>query len=77
MKYVQHKIASMKEEFVDLISRDETTVFICGDAKGMATDVQATIINCFKEVQGLTDQEARKKIAEMTVAGRYKQDIWA
>ena len=51
-KYVQDLVRREKEAFVDLLMRESTTLFVCGDARNMAKDVNETVIQCVKDVLG-------------------------
>ena len=51
-KYVQDLIREQKEEFVPLLSDEKTTLFVCGDARNMARDVNDAIVECVAKVAG-------------------------
>ena len=50
--YVQNCISAFKEDFIKLVYDKKATIYVCGDAKNMAKDVNQTIINCTSEVLG-------------------------
>jgi cytochrome P450/NADPH-cytochrome P450 reductase len=65
-RYVQHHIREQAEALRQLVERG-AYVYICGDAKNMAPDVQ----NAFTEIlQAPTMDKLRAE-------GRYLQDVWA
>lgn len=51
-KYVQDIIKSHKKEFVELLMNPDTILFVCGDARNMAKDVNDTIIESVGEIEG-------------------------
>ncbi|SMN20823.1 similar to Saccharomyces cerevisiae YHR042W NCP1 NADP-cytochrome P450 reductase [Maudiozyma saulgeensis] len=73
--YVQHRLAERKEEISQLLQKG-AYVYVCGDAKRMAKDVQHAIANILSETKGLTESEAQEVVKAMKVAGKYQEDIW-
>jgi sulfite reductase alpha subunit-like flavoprotein len=52
LKYVQDCISAFKNEFIKLVYEEKATIYVCGDAKNMAKDVNQVIINSTSEVLG-------------------------
>jgi len=73
--YVQHRLAERQEEVSKLL-QNGAYVYVCGDAKRMAKDVQHAIVNILSESKGLTEPEAQEIVKAMKVAGKYQEDIW-
>ena len=74
-KYVQDRIDTEKEEFLNWLTVRNAMLFVCGDAKGMAVGVRETVRRILKEKMG--DEEGDKLLAEMISNKYYKEDIWA
>ena len=71
--YVQHKLWQQREQLLRWID-DGAHVYVCGDEKGMARDVDATLV---KILAGGKDAEAGKaRLKELSKAGRYQRDVY-
>lgn len=68
--YVQHRLWERREEVKGWIE-DGAHLYVCGDEKGMAKDVDATLV---KILGGLDAGEA--KLSELRKAGRYQRDVY-
>jgi sulfite reductase (NADPH) flavoprotein alpha-component len=73
--YVQHRLWERRAELLSWIA-DGAHLYVCGDEKGMAKDVDATLVKILSEpLKG--DLEAGKaKLKELTKAGRYQRDVY-
>jgi sulfite reductase alpha subunit-like flavoprotein len=56
---------------------EQATVYVCGDANGMAKDVLATFVDLLQIHAGLSQDEAKSYMNKMQEDGRYLQDIWS
>ena len=77
IKYVQNNITKHQAEFVKLFLEGDTILYVCGDARNMAIDVNNTVIKAVQDVENLTNSEAKIRVAELMVNKRYLQDIWS
>lgn len=68
--YVQHRLWERRDEVKGWVE-DGAHIYVCGDEKGMAKDVDATLV---KILGGLDTGEA--KLAELRRAGRYQRDVY-
>ena len=69
-RYVQHRLWDRRDELLGWIA-DGAHLYVCGDEKGMAKDVDATLVKI------LGDGEAGvAKLAELRKAGRYQRDVY-
>lgn len=75
-RYVQDNIRAHGEELVKLISEEGAIVYVCGDAKNMAKDVNQAFVDIFAQVKGITADEATKLIMKLRLDHRYKEDVW-
>ena len=73
--YVQHKILEQKEKVWDWIQQG-CYIYVCGDAKKMAKDVEATLKQVMKEAGGLSEEKARESIKELRSTKRYLLDVY-
>ncbi|KAL3837612.1 hypothetical protein ACJMK2_022958 [Sinanodonta woodiana] len=75
-RYVQDNIRLHREEIVKLLEEKNAQVFVCGDAKNMAKDVNQAFADCYVEVQGLSEDTAKTKLMQLRVHHRYSEDVW-
>ncbi|CAI4222297.1 unnamed protein product [Auanema sp. JU1783] len=74
--YVQDKLWESKEAVYKIIS-DGGYIYVCGDARCMARDVQATLLRIFREEGGKTEQEAAALFKDLEKQRRYQADVWS
>jgi len=74
--YVQHKIWENREQLWELI-HNGANIYVCGDARNMARDVQNTFLRIFKEVGGLDEVSAPKLMKDLERQRRYQADVWS
>jgi sulfite reductase (NADPH) flavoprotein alpha-component len=71
--YVQNMLWQQREQLLRWVD-DGAHIYVCGDEKGMAKDVDATLV---KILSGGKDAEAGKaRLKELTKAGRYQRDVY-
>ena len=68
--YVQHRLWQRRDELLGWIA-DGAHIYVCGDEKGMAKDVDATLVRILGGVETGT-----AKLAELRKAGRYQRDVY-
>lgn len=73
--YVQHKIAERKDEIAELLHQG-AYVYVCGDAKRMARDVQNALVDILVGTKGISAADGQEIIKAMKVAGKYQEDVW-
>ncbi|HML28759.1 MAG TPA: flavodoxin domain-containing protein [Hyphomicrobium sp.] len=73
--YVQHRLWERRNDLRSWLE-EGAHIYVCGDEKGMAKDVDQTLVKILAEpLKG--DQEAgRAKLKELTKAGRYQRDVY-
>ncbi|KAJ8342848.1 hypothetical protein SKAU_G00327760 [Synaphobranchus kaupii] len=75
--YVQHLLKQNKEHLWKLIHSENAHIYICGDARNMARDVQTAFYEIAEEEGGLTRTQAVDYIKRLMTKGRYSQDVWS
>jgi sulfite reductase (NADPH) flavoprotein alpha-component len=68
--YVQRRLWERRDEVLGWIA-DGAHVYVCGDEKGMAKDVDATLVKIF----GGGDA-GQAKLTELRKANRYQRDVY-
>lgn len=74
--YVQHLLKQNGKEVWNLIN-NHGHIFICGDAKYMAKEVEDTLVKIVHEHGSKELEEAKAYIEKMQADGRYQKDVWA
>lgn len=73
--YVQHRLWQRRAEILGWIA-DGAHVYVCGDEKGMAKDVDATLVKIFAGEASGDDEAGKAKLKELSKAGRYQKDVY-
>jgi len=73
--YVQHRLWERRTELLSWIA-DGAHVYVCGDEKGMAKDVDVTLVKILAEGAKGDLEAGRAKLKELTKAGRYQRDVY-
>ncbi|VDN57921.1 unnamed protein product [Dracunculus medinensis] len=71
--YVQHKLWENREAVWHSVE-NSAHIYVCGDARNMARDVQATFIKIFMQVGQKSESEAHKLFKELERQRRYQAD---
>lgn len=73
--YVQHRILERGPELFRWL-QDGAYVYVCGDAKCMASDVDRALRAVVRDHGRLGDDSARSYLADLAAAGRYCRDVY-
>ena len=73
--YVQRRLWQQRNELQKWIA-DGAHLYVCGDEKGMAKDVDATLLKILTEAAKGDEDTGRAKLKELTKAGRYQRDVY-
>lgn len=73
--YVQHKMLEKSKEIYEWLE-DGAVIYVCGDEKHMAADVQKTLIKIIEEEGGLSVEEATNYLANLQQQKRYQRDVY-
>jgi sulfite reductase (NADPH) flavoprotein alpha-component len=74
--YVQHRMKEKASELWKWIHHDGAFIFICGDAKLMAKEVEATLLDIFQHEGGLDLSSARTYLKSLRQNHRYLRDVY-
>ncbi|XP_051965616.1 P450 (cytochrome) oxidoreductase b isoform X1 [Xyrauchen texanus] len=75
--YVQHLLKNNKETVWRLVHTDNAHIYICGDARNMARDVQNSFYEIAEELGGMSRTQAVDYIKKLMTKGRYSLDVWS
>jgi sulfite reductase (NADPH) flavoprotein alpha-component len=73
--YVQHKIMEAGEELWDWLY-DGAHLYICGDARHMAVDVEHALVEIVADYGNRDEDAAKAYIDNLRTAGRYHVDVY-
>ncbi|MCB1483427.1 MAG: flavodoxin domain-containing protein [Hyphomicrobiaceae bacterium] len=73
--YVQHRLWERRAELLRWID-EGAHIYVCGDEKGMAKDVDATLVKILAENAKGDEEAGKAKLKEFTKAGRYQRDVY-
>ena len=59
-----------------LLEEKEAVLFVCGDAKNMAKDVNSMLVKIVANHGKIKESEAREYVAKLRLEKRYLEDIW-
>ncbi|XP_076617227.1 methionine synthase reductase isoform X1 [Chaetodon auriga] len=75
-RYVQHNLLLNSKRITDILLRQNGCLYVCGDAKNMAKDVNDTLMEMIRTELQADQLEAMKRLAGLREEKRYLQDIW-
>ncbi len=73
--YVQDRIRERAAELYEWIEKG-AHLYVCGDAKRMAPDVHVALVDVIAAGQGVSTDDAERRLKEMRGAGRYQRDVY-
>ena len=73
--YVQHRLRERGKELYAWL-QDGAHVYVCGDAKHMAKDVNAALLDVAITHGGLSAEDAAAWLADLLQQGRYARDVY-
>jgi NADPH-ferrihemoprotein reductase len=74
--YVQHRLMENGEEMWGLLEKG-AYIYVCGDAKVMARDVNQTFVKFAQEFGSLDETKAQDYVKNLRSTGRYQEDVWS
>lgn len=76
-KYVQDNLQLHSQQVARILLREGGCIYVCGDAKNMAKDVNDALVDIISKEVGVDKLEALKTLATLKEEKRYLQDIWS
>ncbi|KAM9101085.1 methionine synthase reductase isoform X1 [Sarcophilus harrisii] len=76
-KYVQDSIRLCAQQVTRILLQEKGYIYVCGDAKGMAKDVNDALVEILSKESGVEKLEAMKMLAALREEKRYLQDVWS
>ncbi|XP_053449048.1 methionine synthase reductase isoform X2 [Nycticebus coucang] len=76
-KYVQDNLQLHGKQVARLLLHESGYIYVCGDAKNMAKDVNDALVEIISREVGVEKLEAMKTLATLKEEKRYLQDIWS
>jgi sulfite reductase (NADPH) flavoprotein alpha-component len=73
--YVQQRLWEHRTELLRWVE-EGAHIYVCGDEKGMARDVDVMLGRILAEAARGDDEAGRAKLKELTKAGRYQRDVY-
>lgn len=73
--YVQNRLWERRAELLDWVA-DGAHLYVCGDEKGMAKDVNETLVRILAEPHKGDVEAGRARLKELTKDGRYQRDVY-
>jgi sulfite reductase (NADPH) flavoprotein alpha-component len=74
--YVQHRMKESAAEIWKWLDGEGAHFFVCGDARRMAKDVDATLRKIVREHGGKNTGEANEYVEKLKSDKRYKRDVY-
>jgi sulfite reductase (NADPH) flavoprotein alpha-component len=74
--YVQHKMTENAAEIWKWLDAEGAHFFVCGDARRMAKDVDATLRKIVQEQGGKSVEQANEYVEKLKSDKRYKRDVY-
>jgi sulfite reductase (NADPH) flavoprotein alpha-component len=74
--YVQHRLKENAAEIWKWLDAEGAHFFVCGDARRMAKDVDATLRQIVQEQGGKNADEANEYVEKLKSEKRYKRDVY-
>ena len=73
--YVQHRLWEQRADLLKWVE-DGAHIYVCGDEKGMARDVDVTLARILGEAARGDDEAGKAKLKELAKGGRYQRDVY-
>jgi sulfite reductase (NADPH) flavoprotein alpha-component len=73
--YVQQRLWEARADMLEWVD-DGAHIYVCGDEKGMARDVDVMLGRILAEAARGDDEAGRAKLKELSKAGRYQRDVY-
>ncbi len=75
-EYVQHRMWAKRKELFRWIHHEEGYLYVCGDAKKMAKDVESMLIKIVHDEGNMSHDQAEEWLKMFRKSGRYRRDVY-
>eukprot|EP01135_Chromosphaera_perkinsii_P003701 Nk52_evm19s252 gene=Nk52_evmTU19s252 len=76
-KYVQCIISKLGEDILRLMNEEQGSIYLCGDAKGMAVSVELALAHLICDADpSKTIAQGKEEVLNWSIQNRFKKDIW-
>nr|AGN32968.1 P450 reductase [Trypanosoma rangeli] len=74
--YVQHRVRTREDEIWEIL-RDGGNLYLCGDAKYMAKDVEEALVEIVQKKAPMSEEEAKAYFVKLHENDHYLKDVWS
>jgi sulfite reductase (NADPH) flavoprotein alpha-component len=73
--YVQHRLLEKQKELFEWLNQG-ASIYLCGDMKQMARDVQKTLLQIFESEGGMSEEKAMEYLKKLKKEKRFQTDVY-
>lgn len=73
--YVQHRLLERQKEVFNWLNKG-ARIYLCGDMKSMARDVQQALLRIFENEGGMTEDKALEYLKQLKKEKRFQTDVY-
>jgi sulfite reductase (NADPH) flavoprotein alpha-component len=73
--YVQHRLQENQKELFEWLNNG-ASIYLCGDMKQMARDVQKTLLQIFETEGGMSEEKAQEFLKKLKKEKRFQTDVY-
>lgn len=73
--YVQHRLLERQKEIFSWLN-EGANIYLCGDMKQMARDVQKTLLQIFENEGGMSEEKAQEYLKKLKKEKRFQADVY-
>ena len=73
--YVQNRLFERQKEVFDWLNKG-ASLYLCGDMKQMARDVQETLLRIFETQGGMSEEKALEYLKTLKKEKRFQLDVY-
>ncbi|MDP2113352.1 MAG: assimilatory sulfite reductase (NADPH) flavoprotein subunit, partial [Bacteroidota bacterium] len=73
--YVQHRLIEKQKEIYEWLNKG-ASIYLCGDMKQMARDVQKALLQIFETQGGMSEEKALEFLKKLKKEKRFQTDVY-
>jgi sulfite reductase (NADPH) flavoprotein alpha-component len=73
--YVQHRLLEQQKDIYNWLNKG-ANIYLCGDMKQMARDVQNTLLQIFETEGGMSEEKAQEYLKQLKKEKRFQTDVY-